>query len=352
MMCNRFFLFLLLSGVFLSEACYNRWTDNYNEFPDLSDSKSAILDESGLTEAEIARREKILHDWNEAPPPEYRINAGDRLSITVYNHADLAERSVVTPDGCIGFVFLGQVKLAGLTLREAAEKMEKELAQYIKNPAVGIAPYEISSETVTIAGAVKHAGMYVISNGMRLADVYAKSGGSEQRYFDGQTLDAADLSNSVLVREGTILPVDFRRAIEQGDPKYNIRLRKGDYIYIAVRSESMVCLIGNVNRPHKRLWDNNLGLLELLSTGGWVQETYWPRVIIIRGGIANPTMYKVDLDAVLRGEKPNVMLHAGDIVYVPKDDISEYNVFVRKLLPTGQLLNLITTPMTWYGIIK
>ena len=141
MMCNRFFLFLLLSGVFLSEACYNRWTDNYNEFPDLSDSKSAILDESGLTEAEIARREKILHDWNEAPSPEYRINAGDKLSITVYNHADLAERSVVTPDGCIGFVFLGQVKLAGLTLREAAEKMEKELAQYIKNPSVGIAPY-------------------------------------------------------------------------------------------------------------------------------------------------------------------------------------------------------------------
>ena len=348
----KYFSHSVVMTVLLLSSCYDRRTGNYDEFPDLSDSKSAILDESGLTDAEIARREKILQDWNNAPSPQYRINAGDKLSVTVYNHADLTTKCVVTPDGCIGFVFLGEVKLAGLTLKEAAEKMEKALSLYIKNPSVGISPYEIGSETVTIVGAVKHAGMYVISDGMRLSDVYAKSGGSEQRYFDGQTLDAADLSNSVLVREGTILPVDFRKAIEQGNPKYNIRLRKGDYIYIAVRSESMVCLVGNVHRPHKRLWDNNLGLLELLTTGGWVQETYWPRVIIIRGGVANPTMYKVDLDAVLRGEKPNVMLHAGDIVYVPKDDISEYNVFVRKLLPTGQLINLITTPMAWHGVLK
>ena len=348
---KRFLSSGILAGLLLC-SCYDRWTDNYSEFPDLSDSKSAILDESGLSEAEIARREKSLQDWENAPAPQYRINAGDKLSIMVYDHADLATKCIVTPDGCIGFVFIGEINLAGLTLSEAAGKLEKSLSKYIRNPSVGITPYEIGSETVTIVGAVKHAGMYVISNGMRLADVYAKAGGSEQRYFDGQTLDAADLTNSVLVREGSILPVDFRRAVEQGDPKYNIRLRKGDYIYIAVRSESMVCLVGNVQRPHKRLWDNNLGLLELLTTGGWVQETYWPRVIIIRGGVANPTMYKVDLDAVLRGEKPNVMLHAGDIVYVPKDDISEYNVFVRKLIPTAQLINLITTPMTWYGTFK
>lgn len=350
-MFPRFLLFAAGIGMLLLTAsCYDRWTGNYDEFPDLSDSRNAILDESGLSEAEIIRREKVLQEWDAVPSPRYRINAGDKLSITVYNHPDLAAKAVVTPDGCIGFTFLGQVSVAGLDLSEAARKLEEGLDPYIRNPAVGVIPYEIGSETVTIVGAVKHSGMYVISNGMRLGDLYAKAGGSAQRYFDGQTLDAADLANSVFVRGGELLPVDFGKAIERGNPKYNIRLRKGDYIYIAVRSESMVCLIGNVQRPHKRLWDNNLGLLELLTSGGWVQETYWPRAIIIRGGVANPTMYKVDLDAILRGEKPNVLLHAGDIVYLPKDNISEYNVFVRKLLPTGQLANLFTTPMAWYGL--
>ena len=38
---------------------------------------------------------------------------------------------------------------------------------------------------------------------------------------------------------------------------------------------------------------------------------------------------------------PGMPLKAGDIVYVPKDDLSEYNVFVKKLLPTAQLFSLI-----------
>lgn len=343
---------VLLLALVLLPGCYNRWTGAYDEFPELSDSTSAIVDESGLSEADIALRKKLLQEWDSRPAPQYRINAGDGLAITVYNHPDLAQKTVVTPDGFVGMVFLGEVKLAGLTLAEAAKRLEEGLSKYIKNPAVGVTPYEIGSETVTIVGAVNHPGMYVISNGMRLADLYAKAGGSTERYFDGQELDAADLVNAIFVREGQALPVDFKEAIEKGNPAYNLRLRKGDYVYIAVRSESMVCLIGEVHTPHKRLWDNNLGLLELLTTGGWFKETYWPRVIIIRGGIANPTLYKVDVDAILQGKRPNVRLLAGDIVYVPKDNISEYNVFVRKLLPTGQLMNLIMSPFTWHNQIK
>ena len=70
--------------------------------------------------------------------------------------------------------------------------------------------------------------------------------------------------------------------------------------------------------------------------------------LIIRGGVANPVMYKVNLDAVLQGRSPNMKLDPGDVVYIPRDNISEYNVFVRKLMPTGQLVNLFLSPTyTW-----
>ena len=335
--------------ILLAAGCYDRWTGNYDEFPDLSDSKSAILDETGLSPEDHARRLEELKALAGEKEPQYTINAGDSVEVKVYNHADLAVKTTVTPDGYIGMMFAGQVRVAGLTLAQAAGKIEKALEKYIRNPKVGISPYAIHSETATIAGAVAHPGMYGISNGMRLADLFAKAGGSSVRYYDGQTLDAADLKNSILVRNGRNLPVDFSKAIEEGDAWHNVLLRKGDYIYVAVRSESMVCLIGDVKTPHKRIWDRNLGLLELLTTGGWVNETYWRHAIVIRGGVANPKMYKVDLDGILQGRKPNVMLEAGDIVYIPKDNVSEYNVFVRKLLPTGQLLNLLTTPLTWHS---
>ncbi len=346
---NIFKLFLTLAALLVIAGCYNRMTSNYESFPDLTASASAIVDESGLSEKDRAKRLEILKKLAEEPEPVYTINAGDHVEIVVYNHPDLSTKTVITPDGCIGMVFAGQLKVAGLTLKEAAAKMENVLKEYIKNPAVGIFPITISSQTASIAGAVTHPGMYEISNGMRLTDLFAKAGGSSTRYYDGQDLDSADYKNSIFIRNGRVLEIDFAKAIEKGDRWNNVLLRKGDYIYIAVRSESMVCLLGAVKKPHKRLWDSNLGLLELITSGEGLAEEYWPYAIVIRGGFANPTLYRVDIDAILQGRKPNVMLQAGDVVYVPHDNISEFNVFVRKLLPSGQLLNLITTPATWYS---
>lgn len=336
---------VLLLGI----GCYDRHTGNYSHFPELTVSTGAIVDETELNAEERARRLETLKKLDAEPDNAYTINAGDGLAVTVYNHPDLAVKTTVTPDGYIGIVFIGQIRIAGLTLAEGAALLETELARYIKNPKVGISPYEILSETATIAGAVNHPGMYTISHGMRLADLFAKAGGAAARYYDGQTLNAADLNNSIFVRNGDILPVDFTKALEEGDRWHNIRLRKGDYVHIAVRDNRVVCLFGDVRTPRRLIWDANLGVLELLTISGGLSETYWKHAIIIRGGVTDPRMYKVDLDGILQGRKPNVPLEAGDIVYVPKDDISEYNVFVRKLLPTGQLLNMLTTPMTWYS---
>jgi hypothetical protein len=80
-----------------------------------------------------------------------------------------------------------------------------------------------------------------------------------------------------------------------------VKLKKGDYIYIAVRSEAMVSIIGSINRPHKRLWDQNLGILELVSSGLGLKEQYWQYGVIIRGGMENPRFYRVDIDGILQG---------------------------------------------------
>lgn len=339
------FLLLPLSG------CYDRSTDNYDKIPELDTHQKAVVASSSMSAEDLARQTAELRKIADEPEPAYTINAGDMVAVTVYNHPDMAVTTTVTPDGFIGMVFIGQIRIAGLSLNDAAVRLEKQLQKYIRNPKVGISPVKISSQTATIAGAVAHPGMYDIANGMRLTDLYAKAGGSSARYYDGQTLDAADLNHSIFVRNGKAVALNFFKAIESGDPLHNVLLRKGDYVYIAARSESMVCLIGEVNTPHKRLWDKNLGLLELLASGGGLKETYWPYAVIIRGGVANPVMYKVNLDSVLQGRSPNMRLAPGDVVYIPRDNISEYNVFVRKLMPTGQLVNLFMSPVySWSNL--
>ena len=326
-------------------GCYwDRLTRNYDTafLLNNNDDDSAVLEETGRNEEDIARQNKRLMELDMEDDPVYHMNAGDQIQIRVYGHEDIGMTTRIGPDGMVGIAFMGQVKLSGQSIAEGAEVIREGLAPYVKNPVVSITVLEVVSETATIAGACARPGVYGVSNSTRIADIYAMAGSSDERLFNGVDVDVADLEHSIIMRAGEILPVDFRKAIEQGDALHNIRIRKGDYIYIAQRMESSVTICGEVKNPHKRLFEPGMGLIETLTTAGWMLESHWKHVIIIRDGLANPKLYKVDVDGILAGKCRNITLKAGDIVYVPKDDLSEYNVFVRKLMPTVSIVNLLT----------
>ena len=304
-------------GIFLAGCYWDRLTFNYDSAFDrgLSGEDNAILEESGHGEEELKRQEKRLQEIANEEEPVYRMNAGDEIEIRVYGHEDLGMTTRIGPDGIIGFAFMGQVKLSGLTIAEGAEQIRAGLAPYVKNPVVSITVKDILSETATIAGACSKPGVYGISNSTRLADLYAMAGASASRLFDGASVDVADLEHSLLFRNGEIIPINFKKAIDCGVLLHNIRIRKGDYVYIAQRLESSVSICGEVRSPHKRLFEPGMGLIETLTAAGWMLETHWKNVIIIRDGLANPKLYKVDVDGILAGRCKNVPLRSGDIIF-------------------------------------
>ena len=335
---------IMLSAMVLSAGCYtDRLTGSYDSvFEVTNDDDNAVIDEAGNDEETIARNRKRLMEIEMEEEPAYHMNAGDQVEIRVYDHPDLGMKTRIGPDGMVGIAFLGQVKLSGMTIAQGAESIREGLAPYVKNPVVSITIIDVQSETATIAGSCAKPGVYGISNSTRLADLFAMAGSSANRLFNGVNVDVADLDHSILVRKGEVLPVDFRLAIDKGDVLHNVRIRKGDYVFIAQRMEAAVTICGEVKNPHKRLFEPGMGLIETLTAAGWMLDTHWKNVIIIRDGLANPKLYKVDVDGILAGKCRNITLRSGDIIYVPKDDISEYNVFVKKLMPTAQIINLLT----------
>ena len=348
----RFAAIAALCAVFA--GCYSdRLTSNYDSVFEATntDDDSAVLDETGGRDEEtLARNRKRLMELEMEEEPAYHMNAGDQVEIRVYDHPDLGMTTRIGPDGMVGLAFMGQVKLSGQTIAQGAESSREGLAPYVKNPVVSITILDVQSETATIAGACAKPGVYGISNSTRLADFYAMAGSSAQRLFNGVDVDVADLEHSILVRKGEILPVDFRMAIDKGDMLNNVRIRKGDYVFVAQLMEASVIICGEVNSPHKRLYEPGMGLVETLTAAGWMKETHWKHVIIIRDGLVSPKLYKIDIDGILAGKCRNVPLKAGDIVYVPRDNLSEYNVFVKKLLPTAQLFSLIAGRAAAVGI--
>jgi polysaccharide export outer membrane protein len=337
----------ILAAALLAGCYFDRLTSKYGDMPEMGhDDEDAVIAEATTNEVDAARARKRLMELEMEEDPAYRMNSGDKIEIRVYDHPDLGVTTRIGPDGMIGFAFIGQVKLSGQTIAQGAECIREGLVPYVKNPVVSITVLEVQSETATIAGACAKPGVYGISNSTRLADFYAMAGSSAQRLFNGVDVDVADLEHSILARHGEILPVDFRKAIDSGDPLNNVRIRKGDYVFIAQRMEASVIICGEVKNPHKRLYEQGMGLVETLTAAGWMTEQHWSHVIIIRGGLANPRLYKVDIDGIMAGKRRNVQLKAGDIIYVPRDNLSEYNVFVKKLLPTAQLVGLISQPFS------
>ena len=123
---KKFFLplaALALASIF--SGCYNRSTGNFDEYPLVTNLPSGVVDKSGFTDEDKRRQLEFLKQLDAQKEPVYRINAGDKISIRVYNHPDLIMESLVTPDGAIGVMFAGQVQVAGLTLEEASEMIKK-----------------------------------------------------------------------------------------------------------------------------------------------------------------------------------------------------------------------------------
>ena len=302
--------------------------------------------------------EKELIELEKTPYPPYRLQGGDRFRIRVYNEDELNNNStastIVTPDGYIVMDAVGPVIVKDLTITEATKKLEDALKKLIKHPQVSLMPESIQGKTATLLGAVREPGEYSVTASTRIADLIAKGKGYAVGILDDNTIDLADISNSYIIRNGKMLPVDFFEAIVKGNQLHNIRVFPGDLVYIPKREDSRVMVIGEVKSPRVVNWKTGTTFIDALAYCGGLADDYWGTALVIRKsekGKNDPIkVYKINIDEVIAGKAPNFSLAAGDILYIPKDALGEYNVFVKKLLPTAQLMNLLMNPPAyWFG---
>ncbi len=303
----------------------------------------AVVPMAPQNEEDITERLKVLHRPDLSP---YRISPGDQFNISVYEHVELNQLEiVVTPDGFISVPLVGPVPIGGLTLVEATDLLRARMGEYIRKPIVSLIPVRVNGYNYTIVGRVNYPGTYPISIGKtRLIDAIAAARGLAQGLFHGDTVELADLDNAYISRDGEILPVDFRKALLEGDSLNNIPLKNNDYIYIPSTMNSNVALLGEVTRPTYVGFKEGMTLLQAIPFAQGLRETHSSDVRVIRGGMKNPVVYVVNVNRMLRGETQDFALQANDIVYFPPDGLSEWNIMVRKILPTLQSLNLMAGP--------
>jgi hypothetical protein len=109
-----------------------------------------------------------------------RLQAGEKIRVTVYGEASLSGDYQIDPEGFITLPLMGTVKAAGYTRSELEIELAKDLkGEYLRNPKVTVSVIEF--RPLYILGEVEKPGAYPYSVGLDPMSVIALAGGPTYR---------------------------------------------------------------------------------------------------------------------------------------------------------------------------
>lgn len=141
----------------------------------------------------------------------YRLGAGDKIRVTVFNETDLSGDFDLSDQGAVSLPLIGNVPLAGKTVNEAeAIVTQKYGANYLVNPRVSIEV--LNYRPFFILGEVKNPGSYPYVAGMTVLNAVALAGGYTPRADKGDIrvkhVNSGDAADDKIGENDQILPGD------------------------------------------------------------------------------------------------------------------------------------------------
>ena len=245
------------------------------------------------------------------------IGPGDLIDLTVFHVPELVLKIRVDSNGSVSLPLIGDLKLAGLTVRDAQLLIARELVhrQLVLNPEVSIFIEAFATQGITVYGEVNMPGIYPLMGPHRLFDAVSAAGGFTPNA--GHTLTI--LHKEVKDREEVI---DLGG---QNDEQTNVMIYPGDTIIVS--KAGVVYVLGEVNKPGAFLMGNNtsISLMKAIAMAGSTTKlASLKHAIIIRKSPEGSVEMEVSLDKVYRGKSSDLALHPEDIVFVPLSNLKNY----------------------------
>jgi protein involved in polysaccharide export with SLBB domain len=249
------------------------------------------------------------------------LGPGDSFDLSVFGHPDLTRTNlVVGPDGQarVNLAQVEEIPVAGLTIDELRARLDQELAPFFTGGVrTIIIPNAFVSKKYYVLGKVTVEGVYILDRPITIVEAVARAHGLQSGAFDRNTLEATDMSRSFLARAGKRVPLDFAKLFYQGDLSQNVALEPNDYLYFAPAALQEVYVLGEILAPGRVVATSDATLLRAITArGGFTEQAYRRRVLVIRGSLQQPEAFAVDAPAILAGRIPDFKLEAKDIIYV------------------------------------
>lgn len=284
-----------------------------------------LRSEALMSKEDLALLEESLN-------PIYRLGPGDTVRVEVFGRPEASGKHVVGPDGVITLPMAGEVAVNELTREAARSLIEQRLRRYFSTPHITLGVDDYSSNQVTVLGRVERAGMQKFPHPPTLAEVLAGAGAMP--ILDKQ----ATLTRCAILRgRDKLIWVDLK-ALLNGDPHYNLRMKRGDIVFIPDSSDTSVYVLGQVHKPGSYRLTPRMTVLDALAqAGGPNEDAQSGRIALYRS--ATKAVEVFDLSELMDPTRSaNFSLEDGDVLFAPKRGIAEFGYVLRQVLPGMSLL--------------
>ena len=224
---------------------------------DISVEELSVLDESlvvkdNVEDANNVSGKKYGYDFFSATPTsltavgdlplpnDYKISLRDQFTVILSGSKDAIFNLNVKLDGTILFPELGAISVVGLSLQEVKEKLSLLIEQSYIGVNIDISLQNLSAKKITIVGAVKTPGTYLINPFSTITGALAYSGGISE---------IGSLRDIKLIRKNEeIYSFDLYDLLIRGDRSKDLTIEAGDTLLVNAATQ-FVEITGGVRRP-------------------------------------------------------------------------------------------------------
>lgn len=292
-------------------------------------------------------------------PEGYRIQPGDTLLVTVWDHPELTTPAgsqqqaisngrLVQSDGSFFFPYAGKMNVAGMGVEELRSALATRLGKFLQDPQLDV-------NVVGYGGRVALQGAFVDTSPQQFTNAPLTL---SQAIGAGRIdVEQADLSGLVLTRDGRNYPLDLDALNGQGSIAQDIYLKAGDRLFLPFNDRKEIYVLGEVTRPQAlNFKTTSMSLTQALGRSGGLSPitSKGKSVYVIRGvedvqtaQSTDATVYHLDASSpVAFSVGDRFHLQPGDVVWVGPAGVTRWNRFLTQLLPLSTVLRNATSAQT------
>jgi len=249
-------------------------------------------------------------------PGDYVLGVGDSMAIQMMGTTTERYDVEIARDGSIFIESLGVISIAGLSMSQAVDTLEKRVANELFGTTVSINLGKLKAMNIFLAGEIKNPGMYSVS---------ALTSVTQALYQAGGITELGSIRNIQVLRNGEhVNTFDAYDLLIKGSSTNDIRLKSGDVLLIPPY-QSIAEVRGESRRPMLYEITEGETVADLVKMSSGFAENASPSdsVLLTQSSAGSP-LNAMALNLLNQNDLETV-IGMNDVLIIPKANITPRN---------------------------